>query len=390
MADHGELNTGQREAFAVPADIAYFNTANLSPQLHRVRAAGEAALERRGRPWTISATDWFSDVERLRALFGGLIGADADGVALIPATSYGFAVAARNLPVTAGDRVLVLADEYPSGIYTWRSATRATGAELVTVRRATGQTWTEAVLDALDERVAVVSVPNVHWTDGALLDLAAVSARSHEIGARLVIDGSQSIGAMPLDVAALRPDFVITVGYKWLLGPFGVSYLYVAEEHRHGEPVEQNWIVRDGAEDFARLVDYRDEYQPGARRFDVGQRTKFELVPMAIAALEQLRSWEVDRVAAALARLTDGISRQAADLGLDPLPAGQRGPHMLGLRLPEPARSQILPALEAATCFAAVRGENLRIAPHLHVDDRDVATLVTALATAMTAGPAGS
>ncbi|MDT7565552.1 MAG: hypothetical protein QOG76_4176 [Pseudonocardiales bacterium] len=237
-------------------------------------------------------------MERLRALFGGLVGADAEGVALVPATSYGFAVAARNVALRAGERVVVLADEYPSGIYTWRAATRAVGARIVTVRREAGQTWTEAILEVLDERVGVVSVPNVHWTDGALIDLAAVSARAHEIGARLVIDGSQSIGVMPFDVAALRPDFVVTVGYKWLLGPFGVGYLYVGEQHREGEPIEQNWIVRDGSQDFARLVDYRDEYQPGARRFDVGQRTKFELLPMAIAALEQLHAWQVPRIAA--------------------------------------------------------------------------------------------
>jgi selenocysteine lyase/cysteine desulfurase len=371
-----------RAAFAVPPDVAYFNTANLSPQLHSVRTAGEAALERRGRPWTITAADWFADVERLRGLFAGLVGADADGIALVPSTSYGFAVAARNLHLAAGDRVLVLAAEYPSGIYSWR----ATGAEVVTVHRAAGRTWTEAILDELDERVRVVSVPNVHWTDGALVDLPAVSARSHEVGAALVIDGSQSIGALPLDVAALRPDFVVTVGYKWLLGPFGVGYLYVAEQHRRGEPIEQNWILRDGSEDFARLVDYRDGYQPGARRFDVGERTKFELLPMAIAALEQLHAWQVPRIAAALARLTGDIAAQAAALGLDPLPADRRGPHMLGVRLPESVRAGVLPALAAANCFAALRGDSLRISPHLHVTGSDVAALIDGIGSA-TAGP---
>lgn len=370
-----------REAFDVPAGIAYFNTANLAPHLHAVRAAGAAALKRRARPWAISPEDWFADVERLRALFGELVGADAEGVALVPATSYGFAVAARNLHLTPGDRVLVLAQEYPSGIYTWRAATRAAGAEIVTVEREPGQTWTDAVLQVLDERVSVVSVPNVHWTDGALIDLAAVSARSHEVGARLVIDGSQSVGAMPLDVAALRPDFVVTVGYKWLLGPFGVGYLYVADEHRSGEPLEQNWIAREDSQDFARLVDYRDGYQPGARRFDVGQRTKFELVPMAIAALEQLLAWQVPRVADALARLTATIAAQAADLGLESLPAGERGPHLLGINLPESLRAGAIESMDAVNCFAAVRGEALRIAPHLHITDDDVACLIGALAS---------
>jgi selenocysteine lyase/cysteine desulfurase len=307
------------------------------------------------------------------------VGADGEGIALVPATSYGFAVAARNLALHRGDRVLVLAEEYPSGIYTWQKATRAAGAEIVTVHRAPEQSWTDAILVVLDETVTVVSVPNVHWTDGGLVDLAAVSDRAHAVGARLVVDGSQSIGAMPLDVADLRPDFVVTVGYKWLLGPLGVSYLYVADEHRDGEPIEQNWIAREGSEDFARLVDYRDQYQPGARRFDVGQRTDFELVPMAIAALEQLQAWRVPRVAAALSQITATIAEHATTLGLHPLPGNQRGPHLLGVRLPDAIRAAVVPALAAANCFAAVRGEVLRIAPHLHVNDADVVRLTDAL-----------
>jgi selenocysteine lyase/cysteine desulfurase len=370
----------QRDAFAVPLEIAYFNTATLSPQLHRVRAAGEAALERRSRPWTITPPDWFDHVERLRVLFARLVGADPDGIALVPATSYGFAVAARNLVLGPGDRVLVLAEEYPSGVYTWQAVTRAAGAEILTVHREPGQSWTDAVFASLDERVRVVSVPNVHWTDGALVDLDAVSARTHELGAHLVIDGSQSIGAMPFDVTRLRPDFVTTVGYKWLLGPLGLSYLYVDEQHRDGVPIEQNWIARAGSEDFARLVDYRDEYQPGARRFDVGQRTEFELLPLAVAALEQLDEWGVERIAAALADVTAAVANVAASLGLDPMPSDRRGPHMLGVRLPEGVRATAVPALAAADCYAAVRGEMLRLAPHLNVTDADVERLAIALA----------
>jgi selenocysteine lyase/cysteine desulfurase len=371
----------QRAAFNVPAEIAYFNTASLAPQLHRVRIAGQAALDRRGRPWAISATDWFADVERLRWLFAQLIGATADGVALVPATSYGFATAARNLPLRSGRRVLVLAEEYPSGIYTWRAAARRSGAETLTVVREPGQSWTDAVLAALDDRVSIVSVPNVHWTDGALLDLTAIARRTRDVGARLVIDASQSVGAMPLDVDVLRPDFLITVGYKWLLGPFSVGYLYVAEEHRNGEPLEENWINRAGSEDFAALVDYRDEYQPGARRFDSGQRTKFELIPLAIAALEQIIAWEVPRIAATLATRTAGIARHASRLGFATARDEQRGPHMLGIRLPESARARAAASLAEANCFAAIRGSSLRISPHLHTTDRDVRRLLDGLAS---------
>jgi len=373
----------QRAAFHVPPEIAYFNTASLAPQLRSVRAAGEAALERRGRAWEITPDDWFADSERLRSLFAQLIGAETDAIAIVPATSYGFAVAARNLPLEAGERILVLAEEYPSGVYSWRTAARRSGAEMLTVGREPGRTWTEAVLAALDERVGIVSVPNVHWTDGALVDLAPIAARSRELGARLVIDASQSLGAMPLDLDEIRPDFLVSVGYKWLLGPLILSYLYVAPEHRDGEPIEENWILREDSEDFAGLVDYRDEYQPGSRRYDVGQRSSFELTPMAIAAVEKLAEWGIPAVAATLAARTAEIARRAGELGFE-LPAdADRGPHMLGLPLPEAARAGILPALAESNCFAAVRGRSLRIAPHLHTSDEDVERLIGALASAI-------
>ena len=184
---------------------------------------------------------------------------------------------------------------------------------------------------------------------------------------------------MPFDVGAVRPDFVVTVGYKWLLGPLGVSYLYVAEEHRTGEPIEQNWIAREGSEDFARLVDYRDEYQPGARRFDVGQRTNFELVPMAIAALEQLGSWQVSRIAAMLSDVTGTIAAQATTLGLQLAPG--RATRSAPARRAAVRRDARRGAadLAAAGCFAAVRGDVLRLAPHVHVTDADVDRLMEAL-----------
>ena len=371
-----------REQFDVPAEVAYFHTANLAPLTHRVRAAGEAALERRAQPWTIGADDWFSDVERLRGLFAELVGADADGIALIPATSYGFALATPKLGLGSGDRILVLAAEYPSGIYSWRRIAAAVGAEIVTVERRDDESWTDAILAALHSSIAVVSAPNVHWTDGALVDLGAIAARCRETGARLVVDASQSAGAMPLDIGALRPDFLFAVGYKWLLGPLGLSFAYVAPEHRDGVPLEENWINRANSDDFAALALYEDAYQPGARRYDVGQRTSFQLVPMAIAALEQLLEWRVERVVATLAATTATLAARIGALGYTVAPAEQRGPHMLGVGLAGVDRGDVAARLAGANCFAGVRGDSLRLAPHLHVNDADVERLVGALAAA--------
>jgi selenocysteine lyase/cysteine desulfurase len=384
VADRAKLDPREeRRRFEVSDGVAYFNTASLAPQLRSVRAAGEAALERRAAPWRISSMDWFTEVERLRGLFARLIGTEADGVALIPASSYGMAVAAANLEAGPGQRVLVLDQEYPSGIYTWRAFVRRTGAELYTVRREKGQNWADAIIAALDDRAAIVSVPNVHWTNGALVDLGGVAERVHELGAALVLDLSQSAGAMPIDVAELRPDFLIAVGYKWLLGPLSLSYLYVDEKHRDGEPIEHNWIAREGAEDFARLVDYTEELQPGARRFDVGARTNFILTPMAIAALEQILEWTVPRIEEALAEITAAVEEGARGRGLEAPPAGQRGPHMIGIELPEARREEVVAELMAREVHVAPRSSFLRVAPHLHTIPEDVEQLFAALDAAL-------
>jgi len=373
----------QRAKFEVDDDVAYFNTASLSPLLRGVRAAGDDALERRAMPWTISAADWFTDVEELRSRFARLIGGTADDVAIVPATSYGLAVAARNLTAGPGDRVLVLDREFPSSHHTWRHFTQRTGAELLVVERQHGQSWTDAILDAVDERVAIASIPNVHWTNGAPVDLRRVEPALREAGSAFVIDATQSLGALPLDVGALRPDALVAAGYKWLLGPLSVSYLYVDPALHGGEPLEENWISRAGSEDFGGLVDYVDEYQPGARRFDVGQRSNFQLVAMALAAIQQLLDWTVPRIAVTLQERTDEIAARAEQLGLTVPSPDARAPHMLGLELPPDAARRAAAALAEEGVVVSMRGSSLRIAPHLHINQEDVDRLMEALASAV-------
>jgi selenocysteine lyase/cysteine desulfurase len=197
-------------------------------------------------------------------------------------------------------------------------------------------------------------------------------------------DRRQPVGGR--DAARLQelcPDFLVTVGYKWLLGPVNVGYLYVAEEHRDGDPLEENWINRAGSEDFAALVDYRDEYQSGARRDDSGQRTKFELVPMAIARSNRCSNRSIPRIAATLAARTADIARQASGLSLEAtVPDILRGAHMLGIRLPQRARMRASAALAEVDCFAAMRGSSLRISPHLHTTDQGVERLLGGLGRA--------
>lgn len=364
--------SSQRGLFEIPDEVAYLNCAYMSPLMTAVREAGQAGVARKAQPWRISPRDFFEESETARALFGELIGADADGVAIVPAASYGIGVAAANLSARAGQRIVLLAEQFPSNRYPWQDLAERTGAEIVTVARPAGHDWTRAVLEAIDERTAVVAVPQCHWTDGGLVDLARVGERARTVGAALVVDATQSAGVYPLDVAQVQPDFLVAATYKWLLGPYSLGFLYVAPKYRTGRPLEFNWITRAGSEDFTSLVDYHDTYQPGARRFDVGERSNFALMPMAVAALRQLLDWRVEEIQARLRELTGQIEQEALRLGLEPTPADRRVGHMLGIRSPRALPLDLTPRLAAAQVYVSVRGQSIRVSPHVYNTAEDI------------------
>jgi selenocysteine lyase/cysteine desulfurase len=362
----------QRHLFDIPEGVTYLNCAYMSPQPVTVSVAGREAMDRKARPWEISPADFFDDSEELRGLFARLVNGDPEGVALVPSASYGLAVAAANLHVEPGQEILVLEEQFPSNVYPWRELAKRSGAELVTVPRPGDHDWTRAVLERLDERVSIVAVPNCHWTDGSLLDLVATGNEVRRAGAALVVDATQSLGALPFDLGEVRPDFLVCAGYKWLLGPYSLGYLYVNEKYREGTPIEHNWISRAESRDFAQLTSYRDEYAPGARRFDVGERSNFVLVPMALAALRQVLDWGVTEIVGTLSELTALIEEGAGELGLGAVPAERRAGHMLGLSLGVEVPPGLPEKLAASGVFVSVRGESIRVSPHLYNTREDV------------------
>lgn len=365
----------QRHLFDIPDDVAWFNTAYMSAQLKAATAAGVAGLARKAQPWHIAPADFFSISEEARAAFAALIGATADDIAIVPSASYGLEVAARSLPLAPGKRVLLLEQEFPSNVYPWRRAAAAAGAEVETVPAPLDGDWTRAVLDRLGPRHAVLAVPNCHWADGGLLDLVALGAACRALGAALALDLTQSAGALPVSVAEVQPDFLVTACYKWLLGPYSLGFLYVAPRWQDCAPIEEGWASREGAEDFAGLTRYRDGYQPGARRFDVGERSNFALIPVALAALAQIAAWGPAAVAGTLARTNARLVAELAPLGLQAAAEPVRSPHLLGLALPERTPPDLLPRLAARQVYVSQRGSRLRIAPHLHISDADVGRL---------------
>jgi selenocysteine lyase/cysteine desulfurase len=368
----------QRHRFSIPEETAYFNCAYMAPLANEVLAAVSAGAGLKAAPWNYRPSDFFTHAERARSAFADVAGCSADAVALVPAASYGLAVAARNVTVARGQRILVLARQFLSNVYVWRELAAATGASVETVMRDPCQSWADALTCRIADDVAVVAVPNCHWADGSLVDLHLVSAACRRAGAALVVDATQSLGAMPIDLAHVQPDFLVAAGYKWLLAPYGTGMLYVAPQHRGGTPIEHNWINRAGSEDFSNL-DYHDDFQPGARRFDVGEKANPPLLMGVVASAEMLLEWGVDRIAMTLGAMTDQIAEGASEIGFEAFAKQDRSPHLLSLRVPGALPDGIGAYLSAQNVHVSVRGQSLRIAPHLYNNEADIDRLMDAL-----------
>lgn len=377
----------QRREFSLPDDVHYLNCAYMGPLPVRTQDAGIAGVRRKAVPIDIAPDDFFRESDEARSIFAEIIAApEPQRVAILPSVSYGVAIAARNLPCGRGRRIVIAAEQFPSNVYAWRRLAEERGAELHTVvppvgeGGARGERWNEAIVAAIDERAAIVALPHVHWTDGTRFDLERIGERARRVGAALVVDGTQSIGALPFDVQRIRPDAVLCAGYKWLLGPYAVSFGWFSHRFDHGVPLEETWIGRERSEDFQRLVEYRDGYQPGAIRYDVGERSNFALLPMAVASMRLVLEWGARRIQQYCGALFDPVLEQVQELGYTVEPREWRGAHLFGLRPPphvSPAR--LSGALAGHRVYASMRGSALRIAPYMYNDDRDAAALVAAL-----------
>ena len=385
----------QKHLFSLPNHVHYLNCAFMAPTARKVEEAGIAGIRQRRDPSGVEHADFFEGSNRLRALFGQLIHAPADSVAIVPSASYGLAAIAANLPVEQGDRIVVLTEQFPSNVYAWRRIAADAGASLETVGpgEGTGERttrWNERILEAIDARTAIVAIPHIHWIDGTLFDLEAISRRTREVGAALVVDGTQSVGALPFDVERIRPDAVICAGYKWLLGPYSLGLAYYSERWHNGRPLEENWICRERSEEFGNIITYRDGYHPGAIRFDMGERSNFVLVPMLVAALEMVLNLTPEAIQEYCRNLTRPLANCAEELGFRLESPEGRVHHLFGLRArngndADPDRLRDI--LEQRNISVSVRGNAIRISPHVYNDERDIQALIEALDAAMqTAG----
>jgi selenocysteine lyase/cysteine desulfurase len=378
--------SSQRTLFDIPADVAYLNAAGWSPLPRATQEAARGAVARKGQPWKLGADFADAQHERARAAAAALIGADPHDIALVSSVSYGVAVAGKVLPIARGSRVLVLENDHTSPVLEWIGRADAQGFIVETVAQPADGDWTSAVLGAIERPgappLSLASISSVHWSDGGLLDLHKIRDALRRHGAALLVDATHSVGVIATDVKTLDPDFLIFPTYKWVLGPYGRAFVYVAKRHQDGVPLEQTSFGRRNvkAENPIYFADAR--YLPDARRYDMGERDHFISMEMAAIGMEMMASWGAEAIVNRVSALTQRISDGLASTDVRVPDVHFRAPHILCLGFSGDVLPGLILALAKEQVYVAARLGRMRVSPHVYNDEADADRFVAALTRA--------
>lgn len=376
----------RKHLFSLDPEVTYLNCAYMSPLMDSVVEVGIQGIRRKQQPWQVKGDAFFDESNELRNEFAKLINTpEPNRCVIIPSASYGFANVANNMKLSEGDEILVVSEQFPSNVYPWRRIAGDSGARIITITppqttENRAKLWNEYILNAINPNTKLVACGHIHWADGTLFDLKSIRQRTKEVGALMAIDATQSLGALPFDVHELQPDALIAAGYKSLMGPYSIGMAYYGEAFDEGTPIEENWINRYKSEDFANLVNYSDNYQPQALRYEVGEHSNFILVPMMLEAIKVLNSWKPENVKAYCDELVRKPIHQLREAGFFIEEEGMRASNLFGIRLGSHHNMEDLKQkLNQSTIFVSYRGDAIRVSPNVYNDSEDLATLIRVL-----------
>lgn len=373
----------QRQKFNLQRKHAYLNCAYMSPLMKKVEKAGIEGMRTKRKPFQVSPEDFFTETEILRKSYSQLIdNPEPSRVVVIPSVSYGLANVVNNLPFEDGE-ILICDEQFPSNVYPWlRLKERGFDVKIVspTDSEKRGESWNEQIFQSINEQTRVLSIGHIHWSDGTLFQLEKIRARLDEVGGLLIIDGTQSVGALSFSVKEIRPDALICGGYKWLMGPYSIGLAYYGAAFDNGIPVEENWINRLGSDNFTQLVNYEESYREMSLRYEVGEHSNFILIPMLHKAIKQLTKWDPQNIQSYTEELMSNAISELIDLGYKIENKKFRPNHLFGVRLPKQLEiEKVMQSLRANKVSVGVRGDAVRISPNVYNDEMDVRKLLKAM-----------
>jgi len=374
----------QKTKFILSKKITYLNCAYMSPMLKKVEKAGVKGIKQKRKPYHITPIDFFKTSGLVKKRFSSIIDCkNHNRIAIIPSASYGLANVVNNISIKEKDEIILLDEQFPSNVYPWLNLKERSKAKLVFIKRPdtlidSGKKWNEEILAAITNKTKVVAIGNIHWACGTLFDLIAIRKKTAEVGALLIIDGTQSIGALPLSIEKIQPDALICAGYKWLMGPYSIGVAYYGNYFDKGIPIEDNWINRRGSENFSGLINYNDKYGELASRYNVGEQSNFILLPMLLAGLNQIESWGVKNIQDYCKNLISEEIKKVNQKKYWIEKENYRANHLFGIKQLD-NKVNLIEKLKSKKISVSIRGDKIRVSPHVYNDKREIKKLFECL-----------
>lgn len=334
---------------------------------------------RRNRPGGIPDPEPGAALRRARGAAARLLGADPSEISLVPNTTFGLHIGVALVAAGPPGVVVVSEGEFPANVLPWL-ALRDRGFE-VRVLPLAGDVPDEAGLmrEARSSEVRAVSVSAVQYASGFRVDLERLGRACGEGGTLLVVDAIQALGTVPLAPAELGIDVLATGAQKWLLGPWGAGFAWVAPRHRTRIlPPVVSWLSVEGGGAYSTLDGYALDFLDDGRRFEPATLGIQDYLGMA-ESLEALLELGVDRIRAHQQRVQGRLAAWARGRGVKIVgpaaPEARAG--ILSLALEDAPGAQR--ALAGAGIRVAVREGWLRFAPHLYVGEAEAERAVAVL-----------
>ncbi|HLZ91173.1 MAG TPA: aminotransferase class V-fold PLP-dependent enzyme [Candidatus Acidoferrum sp.] len=364
-------------------DAIYLNVAGQSPMPKVAHRAVQTAMEWKKNPHHMPDSAYFEVPNRIRASIAQLIGAKPEEIALTSGASTGMSAVAYGLTWKAGDEVLTAQGEFPLQYATWKPMEAREEIVLKVVVPRDRFITADDLLAALTPRTRLVSVSLVRFDNGVLLDAARLAAACHAQGALLLLDVSQCSGAIPLDVASLGADFLVSAGYKWLLSPYGTGFFWIKNEHSDKmRPGPFYWAAAEGAENFHSLAFENPKPARGARRWDMAETSNYFNFAAMDASLQFVLQLGPERVQAHNRKLIDLLfERLPKDrcIPASPLDAARRGPYGCFTARSKEKTAELYHKLAKERIITSLREGNIRVSPHLFNTERDIDRLIAAI-----------